>query len=245
LSGQRLNEVVIMGRSGKYSPEILQYIPRILSYGTVGTIFFGGMFENDIVSIQAGGDNVSTGLAYIQANFQAFASAVDACRASGLKVCVSTVYPDGFYDGSAAFTGYSFSVGSKAFLWLNNQIRAMCKSRGDVILIDLSSLYSDPNPAHPVWPENTTTFLSAAGSGQQTKRTDNVHPNYSAHWQIAQVYSTAIIANFQPRTIFTHPLNIKETPSIRFSLAPAERSPPTPTCPARRPTRRRSLPLAP
>lgn len=201
LSGQRLDEAVIMGRSGRQSNEILAYLDRILAVPGVGTVFFANMFENDCWPGSA------PTLATISQRWDAFVSAVQQCRAAGKRVMVQTVLPNGNIDGSSAFTGYTLGNGSRAWLWLNNKIRELARTYSDIILWDAAQVYVDANPANPVWPENTATFLSTSGSGQQLKMTDGVHPNMAGHWALGKSLSLVLAANFPARPIFTNGLD--------------------------------------
>lgn len=201
LSGQRLDEVVICGRSGQQSNDILLYMDRILAISEIGVIFFSAMFENDCWPGSA------PSLATIAARWDAFVVAADKCRAMGKRVILSTLLPSGNIDASSAFTGYSFGNGSKAWLWLNDKIREYCNARGDVILWDAANVYTDANPANPVWPENTVTYLSQAGSGQQLKKTDGIHPYFSGNYLLGKSLSAVLTTNFQERNRFTTALD--------------------------------------
>lgn len=189
LSGQRLREIFFAGRSGKTSTDILQYVDRALD-ASPDIVYFANIFENDCWP------GASPTLATVSAAWTAFETAADRVRKLGKRLMINTVLPNGFIDGSAVFTGYSRASGTKAWQWLNTKIRDYARSRPDVVLVDVAQIYVDPNPANPTWPENTVTYLSLAGTGQQLKKTDGVHPYTAAGWAIAQVLSTVISDNF-------------------------------------------------
>jgi lysophospholipase L1-like esterase len=201
LSGQRLDEAVLMGRSGRQSNEILSYLDRILAVPGVGTVFFANMFENDCWPGSA------PTLATIAQRWDAFVTDVQKCRAAGKRVMVQTVLPNGNIDGASLLTSYTFGNGSRAWLWLNNKIRELARAYSDIVLWDAAQVYVDANPANPVWPENTATFLSTTGSGQQLKLTDGVHPNAVGHWRLGQSLAQVLAANFPARPIFTNALD--------------------------------------
>jgi hypothetical protein len=201
MSGQRLNEVIVMGRSGRLCAEIMSYVPRVLARPEIGTVFFPHVFENDVSAAVTGG------LPAIQQAFATWAAGVDQCRAAGKRVWIRTVAPSGFYDAASLFTTYTYGNCSKALTWLNNAIRAFAAARGDVIFEDIASDWIDPNPGNPSWPENTATYTSASGAGQQLKRTDGIHPNMAVHFSLGQKTAATIAANFQTRTIFSNALD--------------------------------------
>lgn len=203
LSGQRLDEAIIVGRSGSQSPEILSYVDRAIADPNVGTIYFANIFENDTWP------STAPTLATITANWNAFVVKADAARASGKRVMVQTLLPSANIDSSSGFTGYAFGNGSKAWIWLNSKLRQYARARGDVILWDAASVYVDANPANPVYPENTVTYLSSGATGQALKKTDGIHPYLSAHYLLGVSLGAVLAANFQPRPIFTHALDDK------------------------------------
>jgi hypothetical protein len=188
LSGQRLNEIMFVGRSGQQTPDILLYLPRVLA-ANPDIVFFANMWENDC--------GVGTPvLATITARWTAMVTAMDSVRAAGKRVMVQTCLPNGSIDASSAFTGYVRNNGTKAWQWINAQIRDYARARPDVIFFDASAVYVDPNIANPVWPENAVTYLSQAGAGQALKKTDGVHPYQSAAYLLAQALSPVLSANF-------------------------------------------------
>ena len=189
LSGQRLNEVFIAGRSGKQSADILLYVDRALASGA-DIIYFATMFENDCWP------GAAPSLATVTASWTAVAAAMDRCRNLGKRVMTQTVLPNGNIDASSLFTGYSRGNGTKAWQWLNAQIRDFVRSRPDVIFFDAASVYVDTNPANPVWPENTLTYLSQSGSGQALKKTDGVHPQGAAGYALGAALAPVLSANF-------------------------------------------------
>lgn len=190
LSGQRLNEVFIVGRSGQISTDILLYVDRALA-ANPDIVYFANMFENDC---WPGGS--APVLATITAAWAAAAVAMDRCRALGKTVMTQTVLPSGNFDASSTFTGYVSGTATKSWLWLNAQIRDYARTRPDVVFFDAASVYVDANPANPVWPENTVTYLSQSGSGQLLKKTDGVHPYMAAGWAIASKLSAIISTTF-------------------------------------------------
>lgn len=189
LSGQRLREVFIAGRSGQLSSDILLYLDRALATSP-DIVYFATMFENDCWP------GTAPSLPTVTAAWTATSAAMDRCRYLGKKVMVNTVLPNASIDASSAFTGYVRGNGTKAWQWLNAQIREFARTRPDVVLVDVAQAYVDPNPANPVWPENTVTYLSNTGSGQQLKKTDGVHPYGAGGWFIAQVLSPILSSNF-------------------------------------------------
>lgn len=194
LSGQRLTEYIVTSKSGRRSDEILPYITqRIRMDQNIGIVYFANMFENDVVQL-------SSNLTQIQTNWLAVLAEADACRAIGKRVIMNTVLPSGNIDASSTFTGYVSAGGTRAWNWLNAQIRSYARARPDVILVDVSHLYTDPNPANPVWPENVINYVSANGN---VKKTDGVHPLGAARWLLANQLSPIIRANFPERTLFT------------------------------------------
>jgi hypothetical protein len=203
LSGQRMREAIIVGRSGAQSNEILGYVDRAIADINVGTIYFANIFENDTWP------GVAPVLATITSRWNAFVVKADSARAAGKRVMVQTLLPTGNADTTSGFTGYVYGNGSKAWQWLNNKIREFSRARGDVILFDAATIYADANPANPIFPENTVTYLSGAGTGQQLKKTDGIHPNVSAHWLIGVELAKLLTANFQSRTIFSNALDYK------------------------------------
>ena len=195
LSGQLLNEWCVVGASGKQSDVILSYLPRVMATNPDVVAFFA-LFENDCAPGAA--PNLTT----IATRWDAFVVAADSVRAVGKRVMVSTVLPSGNIDSSSAFTGYSAGNGTKAWMWLNQKIREYARARQDVILWDCSQVYIDSNVANPVYPENSTTFTSAAGTGQALKYTDGIHPEKNAGWKLAKTLAPILTANFPSRQIF-------------------------------------------
>lgn len=197
LSGQRLEEVWFGGLSGKQSPDILKNLPAALA-ADPDVVYFAAMFENDCWPGSA------PSLSGILANWNAFVGQADSVRNSGKRVMLNTVLPNGSIDGSGVFTSYVSGNGTKAWNWLNARIREFAHSRPDVILFDAASVYADPNPANPVWPENTTTYLAGLGSGQFLKKTDGVHPYVSGAFLLGKALATVIQENFPPAFRFPH-----------------------------------------
>jgi hypothetical protein len=195
LSGQLLDEVVICGRSGKQSDNILSYLDRALATNPDVVAFFA-MFDNDCWP------GAAPTLSTIATRWNSFVTAADRVRGMGKRVMVSTNFPSGSIDSASAFTTYVAGDGTKAWMWLNQKIREYARARPDVILWDVSQVYIDPNPANPVYPNNSTTFTSATGSGQQLKFTDTIHPYSNAGWALAKTLAPILTANFPARTIF-------------------------------------------
>ena len=195
LSGQLLDEVIVCGRSGKQSDNILSYLDRALEANPDVVAFFA-LFDNDCWP------GTAPTLSTIATRWNSFVTAADRVRGMGKRVMVSTNFPSGSIDSSSAFTGYSAGNGTKAWMWLNQKIREYARARPDVILWDVSQVYIDPNPANPVYPNNSTTFTVASGSGQSTKYTDGIHPYSNAGWALAKTLAPILTANFPARTIF-------------------------------------------
>lgn len=189
LSGQRLDEVYIMGRSGDTSDVILSYLSRVLA-ANPDIIYFANIFENDCWPGSA------PVLSTIIARWNAFVAAADSVRALGKRIIVQTLLPSGNIDATSTFTGYSRGNGTKAWVWLNQKIREYARQRSDVVFFDAATLYVDTNPANPVWPENSTTYLVASGSNN--KLTDGIHPYVSAAWKIGAALAAVLSANFPP-----------------------------------------------
>lgn len=191
LAGQPLDELMVVGQSGRQSDTILAKVPEVLA-ANPDIVFFANIFENDVWP------GAAPALATISARFDAYVQAVDAVRQAGKRVIVQTVLPNGSIDGSGLFTGYVRGNGSKAWVWLNAKIREMARARRDVILFEPDLLYLDPaNTNGAPWPENTVTYLSKGGSGQQLKKTDGVHPLLAGDWIIGSALATLLRANFQ------------------------------------------------
>jgi hypothetical protein len=193
LSGQRLNEAVVVSRSGRQSNDILSYVPRIQAMPDVSIVAFFSLFENDTWPGSA------PTLATITSRWNAFVVAADGLRAAGKRVMVATLLPSGNIDAASGFTGYTFGNGSRAWLWLNDKIREYAALRSDVILWDAANVYLDTNIANPIWPENTVTYLSEVGSGPELKKTDGIHPNWAGHWLLGRSLADVLAQNFPPR----------------------------------------------
>ena len=86
LSGQRLNETFVVGRSGQISTDILLYLPRVLA-SNPDIVFFANLFENDT-------GQGSQSNANITANWAAVQAAMEQVRAAGKRVMVQTVLPN-------------------------------------------------------------------------------------------------------------------------------------------------------
>lgn len=200
LSGQRLDEVYICGRSGKQSDSILLYVDTALA-ANPDVVFFANMFENDCWP------GVAPTLSTVLSHWNDVEAAMDRVRGLGKTVMLQTVLPSGNIDASSTFTGYVAGNGTKAWNWLNDKIREYARNNPDVIFWDAASVYVDSNPANPVWPENTVTYLSSTGTGQQLKKTDGVHPYTSGIWLLAQSLATIIAANFPAVDRFSYALD--------------------------------------
>jgi hypothetical protein len=191
LSGQRLDEVYINGLSGLRVAEISTVFNKALSYDP-DYIWMGNWLENDTWPGSA------PTLSEIQAAWEIYDRLALAAIGRGIVPFIATLLPSGNIDSSSAFTGYSKGDGTKAWYWLNQKVYEFARQHRDkIIFVDLARLYIDTNLANPVYPENTTTYLSASGSGQQLKKTDGIHPYLAADWLIAKAVSAAITANIQ------------------------------------------------
>lgn len=196
MSGQRLDEVFVCGASGKMSDYILPYVERVDS-SNVDIYYFGPMFENDVVNITPSA---------LATNWSEFIVKVNSLRRLGKRIILQTCLPSGSIDATGgAFNNYSSANGTLNYNWINKQIREFCKSKPDVYLFDIAYLYIDPNYANPVWPENTSTFVSVSGTGQALKYTDGVHPNGAASWAIGKYVASRLaelfpkVEHFQPK----------------------------------------------
>lgn len=202
LSGQRLQEVYISGRSGKRCEEILRYVDYALDCNP-DIFHFGSLFENDIWYA-----NTAPDLSVIQSTWAMAEAAMDRVRDLGITVWVQTLYPHGSADGSGSiFTGYSAGTATKAWHWLNAKIREYARRRPDVKIWECSHVLVDPNPTNPIWPENTVTYLSPAGSGQALKKTDGIHPYLSGIWLLGKSLADFITANVAEVNHFTLAIN--------------------------------------
>ena len=186
LSGQRLDEVWMGGFGGRRSTYILSNLPAALA-ANPDIVYFASMFENDMQD---------TTPAVILANWNNFVKQADYVRSLGKRVMLDTLLPNGGLDASSAFTGYTAGAQTKAWNWLNDMIKEYARSRPDVILFDVSSVFTDPNPANPIWPENATTYLSEAGTGQALKKTDAIHPYVSGAYLIGKALAAVIRERF-------------------------------------------------
>jgi len=192
LAGQPMDEVYIVGQSGRQSDTILATLDRVLA-ANPDVVFFANVWENDV---WPGG---APSLATISARFDAYVAAVDRVRTLQKRVIVQTVLPHGSIDAGSAFTSYAKGTGTKAWTWLNAKIREMARARQDVILFEPDVLYADPLPANGsnCWPENATTFTSESGAGQALKRTDSIHPYLAGAWQIGKALAVVLQKYFQ------------------------------------------------
>lgn len=190
MSGQRLNEVFIVGRSGQKSSDILAYLPRVLA-ASPDIVFFANVLENNCWP------GVAPALSSITADWNEMFAAMELVRSLGKRVMVQTVLPSGNIDSNGtAFAGYVRGNGTKAWQWLNAKIREYARARPDVIFFDAASVYVDPNFANPVWPENATTYLSGAATGQLLKKTDGIHPYVAAGYALGAALAPVLAANF-------------------------------------------------
>jgi hypothetical protein len=192
LSEQRLAEHYIAGLAGELSAQILKYVDAALAINP-DIVFFANCFENDLTGLSSASAVISA--------FNNYKAAVLKCLALGKRVIIETVLPNGHTDASATFAGYSSALQTKSWHWLNYKIRELSRQE-NVILFDAALLYADPNPTSsstnaPVWPENTATYISQAGTGQRLKKTDGVHPYSAASWLIGSALSKILSANFQ------------------------------------------------
>lgn len=196
LAGQPLDEIFIVGQGGRQSDTILAKLGEVLG-ANPDVVFFANIFENDVWP------GAAPNLSVISARFDAYVQAVDIARQAGKRVIVQTVLPNGSIDGSGLFSGYSRGNGSKAWVWLNTKIREMARARRDVILFEPDLLMLDPaNTNGAPWPENTVTYASKGGAGQQLKKTDGVHPYLAGAWIIGSALAPILRANFPPSARF-------------------------------------------
>jgi hypothetical protein len=186
LSGQRLDEVWMGGFGGRRSTYILKNLPAALA-ANPEIVYFASMFENDMQD---------TTPAVILANWNNFTAQADYVRSLGKRVMLDTLLPNGGLDASSAFTGYTAGAKTKAWNWLNDRIKEYARNRPDVILFDASSVFTDPNPNNPVWPENAITYLSETGTGQQLKKTDGIHPYVSGAYLIGKALAAVLREQF-------------------------------------------------
>lgn len=195
MSGQRLDEVFVVGASGETSDAILPYVDRA-DHAKIDIYYFGPMFENDIVNLSA---------AQVSSNWAALKSKINELRRNGKRIILQTCLTSGRIDsGVNAFTGYVAGEKTASILSLNDNIREFCISAPDVFLLDVFDVYVDPNYAHPVWPENETDFLSISGTGQALKYTDGVHPQGAGCFKLAKYVAQKLsqwfpeISHFEP-----------------------------------------------
>lgn len=202
LSGQRLNEVYISGRSGKKAREVLSYIDTAMAKN-IDTMVLAAVWENDC---WPGAFPV---LATVQSDWYWAKAEMDRVRGLGIKLMVSTVLPSGFFDttgvGGTLYTGYSNGTATRCYQWLNRKIKEYAKDRADVILIDYADLYTDPDPANPVWPERVITYTAANGS--TGVKTDGIHPYGAMRMALGQFIAPILSANFPAVNQFSNALD--------------------------------------
>ena len=135
----------------------------------------------------------SPSLSTVSTAWGRFLARMEQVRLAGKQLILLTPFCNGNLDAASAFTSYSAGNGTKAHYWWCAKVREYAsRYRDSVIFLDAAAIYVDPNVANPVWAENAATYLSAAGSGQQLKKTDGIHPNHAANWLIGQAMATLL-----------------------------------------------------
>jgi hypothetical protein len=208
LAGSPLDEIIMVGRSGKTCRDILSYYDKV-DVLNPDVIYFGPMWENDC--------GTSADLAGIESVWDLYIDAVTDSLAKGRMVMIQTLLPSGYIDATSLFTGYSAATATQAHTWLNSKIRNLSRTSDKIILFDCSDIYKDPNPANPVWPENATTYSAFSGSEQALKLTDGIHPNQVCAMKIAEPLSLILAANWPSMEMQSEPLN-----KYRVSKNPAQ-----------------------
>lgn len=198
LSGNPLDEICLVGLSGKKAAEILSYYPRV-DLLDPDVVYFGPVFENNVMA--------SSDLQEISDGWATYERYAMDSLAKGRKVIIQTLFPNGYTDSSSLFSTYTYGTASKATTWLNEKIRNLARYSSNVILFEVADLYKDPNPANPFWPDNATVFASPNGTGQLLKMTDGIHPYTCCHWKIAEILAPVLSANFPPTDMACEALN--------------------------------------
>ena len=193
MSGQKFDEVYMVGASGQNSPAILAYRDRAVATG-VNAMAYLHMWENDVK-----GPGVT--LEIMQARFATFRNYVLDDLANGRLVILGTCLPMSTIDSTSSFTGYSAGTETKKWHWVNAEIRKLALMKG-VYLADFSESYIDPNWANPVYPDNVTTFVK--GSGSPNKYTmDGIHPFLAGHFAISKILAKTLDAIPLPKYEFS------------------------------------------
>ena len=182
MSGQKFDEVYMVGASGQNSSAILAYHDDALEAGP-NVMAYLNIWDNDILEVEMS-------LATIQTRFAAFSSVVASDLAAGRIVVLGTVLPRALIDSTSAFTGYSAGVQTQIWHWLNAAIRSLAQLDG-VYLADWSTAYIDPNWATPVYPDNVTTFVIGSGATQKYTM-DGSHPHLAGHYAMARVLAETL-----------------------------------------------------
>ena len=182
MSGQKFDEVYMVGASGQNSPAILSYREASLA-ANPNVMAYLHLWGNDII------ENGMT-LAAIQARFAAFESAVMSDLTNGRLVILGTELPRALIDSTSAFTGYSAGLQTQMWHWINANIRRLGRLK-NVYLADWAESYIDPNWATPVYPDNVTTFV--IGSGATQKYTlDGSRPYLAGHFAMARILAATL-----------------------------------------------------
>lgn len=174
LSGQKFDEVFLVGAYGLSSPSILAYRDRAIA-AQPNIMVYLHMWENDVL--------YATDLATVIARVEAFEAAVDDDIKNGRRVILGTCLPMSTIDSTSSFNGYTSGTRTQMWHYVNQSMRKFAKKSG-VYLADFSAGYIDPNWGNPLWPDNAKTFVT--GSGTQKYTADGLHPRLAGHWVIAK-----------------------------------------------------------
>ena len=182
LTGQKFDEVFLVGASGQNSAAILSYHDAALATKPNVMVYLH-LWENDI-------NQAGQTLESIKAKFAAFEDIVRSDLLEGRLVVLGTALPMAVYDSPTAFSAYTAGEETKMYHWVNDAIRKLSQRSG-CYLADISSAYIDPNWANPVWPDNTTTFVIGSGATQKYTR-DGAHPLLAGHFAIAKILAKTL-----------------------------------------------------
>lgn len=177
IAKQPLDEAYLVGYEGGKFPAIMSYWDRAIAVSDPGVIFVSDLWLNDI-SV--------TAFDTIKAYWYSLVDKINAQISNGAHVILQTVLPKADIDSSANWTGYVYGDETRAWKWLNAKMREFAATSALIHLFVVDDIYTDPNPSNPVWPENSTTFTSQAGTGQALKFTDGTHPYQNAQWRLAR-----------------------------------------------------------
>jgi len=190
LAGQPLIDGFYGGVGGTESPEIIANVYNALKYVDLKWVVLGPCWENDYGRTRP--------LATIMARWAAWEAMIDDLRSRGINVMMQTPLPMTVDKPSDS---YVRGDGSKAFEWLLRKHREFAAARSDVTLVEVTDLYIDSNPANPVWPDQTTTYILNNGS-TELAAADGTHPGSALHFRMAKRWATALSRKFPRRDLY-------------------------------------------